>query len=181
VTKPPQQISIKEAATLLLLMHGKLFGKESLESLASNCQIQFTNEADLARGFWEWFYFGLYAVVDGIQNNFRSNQALGKEIAQELFAEVRFHLEEAGLSASELATKQRDIRKRLEQFDSVANTGQFEKIGFVASSLVLGKDTANGQYPKSYDAFEFGIGANEYFVGCLKAINELFENNRVGS
>ena len=172
----PEKLPHKDIATLLLNLHGQVFGAESVARVAKTCEITFTNETELTRAMWEWYYFGLYAVVQGVQNNFRNKPEVGKAIVRAVFSELHFHLVKVGFTGPELDRKLAEIKQRFTQFDAIHATGEYERLGHGAVAFVLGLKLSPGKYPPTPEAFGFGLAASESYVGTLKATNELFDS-----
>ena len=176
---PRKDIPIEDAAASLMFVHAGLFGDKTLLNNSELCKIIFVSEDDRARASWEWFYFGLYVIVEGVQANNRNNETLGMAIARELFSECFFHLKQAGFDATELATKESEIRKRFDRYNAVARTGSLERVGLIAGSLVLGASVSSGNIPKTLEAFEFGICVSQTYTACQKLVNEFFGEYQV--
>jgi len=170
------KLSHKDVATLLLLMHGQIFGDESLVRITKLCEITFANESDHTRATWEWFYFGLYAVVKGVQNNFGNKPEVGKAIVREVFSELHSHLVKVGFTGTELDGKLVAIKERFTQFDAIATTGEEQRVGHGAAGFVLGVKLSPGKIPLTSEGFGFGLAATESYIGTLKATNELFDS-----
>ena len=172
----PEKLSHKDIATLLLNLHGEIFGGESVTRITKLCEITFANESELTRATWEWFYFGLYAVVQGVQNNFRDKPEVGKAIVRTVFSELHFHLVNVGFTDAELDSKLVQIKERCRQFDAIEATGEYERVGQGAAAFVLDLKITPGKYPPTPKAFAFGLAASESYLGTLKATNELFDS-----
>ena len=177
----PDKLSQKDVATLLLHLHGQVFGAESVTKIAETCEITFASEADLTRATWEWFYFGLHAVVQGVQNNFSGKPDVGKAIVRALFSELHSHLVAVGFTAPELEGKLASIKERFTQFDAICATGEYERVGQGAAALVLDLKIAPGKIPRTLEAYEFGLLANQSYIGTLKATSELFASIKLSS
>jgi hypothetical protein len=169
-----RQVSIKEAATLLLLMHGSFFSDKELLTATKLCQITFKSDEEHARALWEWFYFGLYVIVEGIQDNNRGSEDVGMAIARQLFSDCFFHLKQSGLETTELAAKESEIHQRFDRYNAVVRTGKLERVGLTAAASVLGVDLSPGNIPETPEAFELGICVNQTYTACLKLVNEFF-------
>jgi hypothetical protein len=174
----PNKLSHKDIATLLLLLHGQLFGDESLVRITKLCEITFANENEHTRALWEWFYFGLYAVVKGVQNNFGNKPEVENAIVREMFSELRFHLVKGGFTSAELDGKLVAIKERFTQLDAFS---ALEKVnvwamGHGVAGFVLGIKLSPGKAPPTSEAFGFSLAATESYIGTLKATNELFDS-----
>jgi hypothetical protein len=169
-----KQMSIKDAATLLLLMHGSFFSDKELLTATKLCQITFKSDEEHARALWEWFYFGLHVIVEGIQDNNRGSEDVGMAIARQLLSECFFHLNQSGLETTELAARESEIHQRLDRYNAVVRTGKLERVGLTAAASVLGVDVSPGNIPKTIEAYEFGICVNQSHSACLKLVNEFF-------
>lgn len=172
----PDKLSHKDIATLLLLLHGQVFGDESLTRITDSCKITFANEDDHTRATWEWFYFGLYAIVRGVQNNFGDKPNAGKEIVRAVFSELHSHLVKVGFAAPELDGKLVAIKERFTQFDAIVAAGEEQRVGQGAAAFVLDVKLSNGKIALTPQAFGFGLAATESYIGTLKAANELFDS-----
>jgi len=173
----PDKLSHKDVATALLLLHGRIFSDESLVGITKLCEIHFINESDHATAMWEWFYFGLYTVVQGAWNNLRGKPEIGKAVVREIFSELRSHLLNAGITAKELDVKLVEIKERFTQFDAIFATGEYERMGHCAAAFVLGLKLAPAEkFPRTPEAFAFGLAASQSYLGTLKAANELFDS-----
>jgi hypothetical protein len=155
-------------------MHGGLFSDKELERDIKLCQITFNNEDEHARALWEWLYFGLYVIVDGIRDNNRTSEPIGTAIAREVFSEFFFHLKEAGLGATELAAKENDITQRFDRYNTVLATGKLECVGLAAAALILGVDLSPANIPREIEAYQLGICANQTYIAGLKLVNDFF-------
>lgn len=135
----------KDVATLLLLLHGQVFSDESLTRIAKSCEITFANENEYSRALWEWFNFGLYAVVRGIKNNFGNRPEVEKAIVRAVFSQLHSHLVKGGFTGAELDSKLVAIKERFAQFDAIVATGDSERVGHVAAGFVLGMKLSPGR------------------------------------
>jgi hypothetical protein len=174
----PETVSLKDVATLLLAAHAQIFSDESLLRITKQCDIAFANESDHSRAMWEWFYFGLYAIVSGVQSNFAKKPDVGKAIVREVFSTLHFHFSKAGFTEPELKNKLDRIRERFGQFDTVSMNGEYERLGLATATLVLGIAAPLGKVPPTQEAFMFSLAANKSYAGALTATNELFEGLR---
>lgn len=171
----PDRWFLKGVATGLLLAFGKIFSEESLLQITKLCEVSFQNEDDHARANQEWFYFGLYAVSAGVQNNLRNKPDIMKAVVREMFSELHSHLVKAGVTPAELGNKLVRIKERFAQFDSLSGTGESERVGYAFSVLALGLKSKLGEIPPTRDAFQLSLAANVSYTGALKATNELFD------
>lgn len=174
-----KDVPIKDAAALLLFIHAGLFSDKNLLTNTQLCKISFKSEDEHARALWEWFYFGLYVIVEGIQNNNRGNDTVGMAIAQQLYSECYFHLKQSGLAPVELAAKENEIRQRFDRYNAVIRTGQLERVGLTAAASILGVEVSPGNIPNTLEAFELGICVNQTYTAGLKLVNEFFGEHRV--
>lgn len=174
-----KQVSIKDAAAALLLMHGGLFSDKELLRVAKLCQITFKSEHEHARALWEWFSFGLYVIVEGIQDNTRGGETTGLAIAHQLFSECFFHLKQAGLETEELTTKENEIKQTFDRYNAIVRTGKPERVGMSAAASILGIDVSPGNIPKSFDAYELGICVNQSYIACLKLVSNFFGDHAI--
>jgi hypothetical protein len=171
-------LSPKDVATLLLLLHGQIFCDESLNRITKSYEIPFANEHARAKAMSEWFYFGLHAVVRGVQNNLGDKPEEGKAIVREVFSELYFHLIKVEVTPAELDEKLFEIKERLTQFDAIFASGEYQRVGHAAAAFVLDLKIPPGQFPLTPKAFGFSLAANESYIGTLKAVNELFDSIR---
>lgn len=161
------------------MLHSQVFGGDSVRNLATHCEIAFASESELTRATWEWFYFGLHAVVEGVQNNFRNEPEVGQEIVRAVFAELKLNLTRVGFTAEELNGKLAVIKDRFNQFGSIDATGEYERIGFAAAKFVFDLDIAPGKYGPTINAHGFGLAANQTYIGTLNAINRMFDSIKI--
>jgi hypothetical protein len=169
-----KQVSAKDAAKVLLLMHSGFFSDKSFLEMTDLCRIGFPNEEERVKALWEWLCFGLYVIVEGIQDNNRSSETIGMATAHELFSEFFSHLMRAGLESAELAVREGEIRQRFDQYNAVVRTGALERVGFAVAALVLGIGVSPGKIPEAVEAYELGICVNQTHIACLKVVNEFF-------
>lgn len=160
-------------------MHAELFGDKRFLEVTELCQIRFGSDAVRARALWEWLYFGLYVIVEGIRGSTAGNHQIGQAISSEVCARFHVGLRNAGLGDMDLRSKKAEITLRFDCYDSVVRAGQFERLGFAVASAVLGLDLTPGTAPPTFDAYELSIAANQSYLGGLKAVNELFSTYAV--
>ena len=174
-----RQISIGDAARLLLYMVGELFNDKSLLALTELCGINFKSERELAMALWEWICFGVYAITEGVRNNLGNDFEAGRAVANEVRSNFRACMEQAGLHSVEIAIEEAEVIRRFDLYESIGQASEVERIGFAAAAFVLGLELPPGEYPKSFEAYEFGIGANKGYIGALEAVNRFFGDCRV--
>jgi hypothetical protein len=174
VSPQKKQLSIKDVAAALLLVHGGLFSDKELLRVTKLCQITFKDEDDHAMALWEWFSFGLYVIVEGIQDNTRGNETIGTAIAHQLFSDCFSHLKQAGLETGELTAKENEIKQIFERYNAIVKTGRPERLGMGAAASILGIDVSPGNIPNTFEAFELGTCVNQTYSASLNLVNKLF-------
>jgi hypothetical protein len=170
-------ILISDAATSLLLLHGGLFSDKTFLVNVELCQITFKSKAEVARALWEWLYFGLYVIVEGVQNNFphSDNVGIGVAIAQRFLSGFDGRLLPTGITAGELALRHSEIDDRIRLYESVAASNGPNRVGFAVAESVLGLSRSLGKVPESLEAYEFSIVANKALIGGLEVVKDFFQ------
>jgi hypothetical protein len=175
------QVTIRDAATLLTAMLDEFFGEESLKKLLGHCKIRFPSDTELAKALREWHWFGLYVIVEGIQNNFSQTHdvGVGVAIAREFLSQYFARLPQLNFRWADILVTENDVDQRIKLYESVETTQGYERVQFAVAGLVLGSSAKPGMIPESVEAYEFSIAANRTYIGVLKAVNDFFSEYRL--
>jgi hypothetical protein len=155
-------------------MHSELFGPKTLRTLLDLCKVPTKDEYEEERVTLEWMYFGLFVFVESIQDNFPQSHNVGiaVAIARAFLSQFEFQLAKAG---ADLTKVQCELDGRIRRYESAGARGH-ERVGLDVAAMVFGQQTMPGDVPAGFEAYEFGLGANNARLAGRKAVNEFFQN-----
>jgi hypothetical protein len=163
------KIKLDELTTLLLAMHGSVFGPTSLRNACDHCNFSFMDEESYAAAFWEWLAFGLYVTASGVRTYCERSSVAA--ITKRLNEQFYLGLAKEGASRENLARIEKRIRGSIAEYDAASMHGPIDQI---AVQKVF--DHPAGALPaQSMQAFELRLAIQKAYEGAMDGVRLHFK------